>query len=240
MSDAMKRVTWRGRTFNLRTVAMIEAVERKVGFEIPISQGSYSTTVEASGGTHDGGGAVDWGSTSPEVVLAARQVGFAAWLRDPTQGPWPWHIHAIAIGDSDLASLAASQVTSYRSGRNGLASNGLDNGPKVRPIPQFRYPPEDDMPDFNDAIPLAEGKTLGDAQRAALRTETKVDRLLERLTEFRGKAAERDAKLADRLTEIDADLGELSESTPDTATKKQVIKLRKKVVAAVRESRADK
>jgi hypothetical protein len=86
-----------------------------------ISQGSYSGNGPASFGTHLGGGAVDLSVLQPgddsvlrmeiePLIRALRTAGFAAWLRD-----WDElyrgsaiHIHAIAIGDTDL-SLAAKQ-----------------------------------------------------------------------------------------------------------------------------------
>lgn len=129
----------RGKLFNKRTIAMLKRVEAKT----PIStyyQGSYNHGVGASAGTHDGGGAVDlWGSNADDIVREMRKVGFAAWIRSPSQGPWPYHIHAIAIGDKELAPLAKSQVSSYYAGRNGLASNGYDYHWRPSPIPVFKY-----------------------------------------------------------------------------------------------------
>ncbi|MGD7704647.1 hypothetical protein [Microlunatus sp. Y2014] len=52
------------------------------------------------------------------------------WLRSPSQGPWGFHGHGIWIGCPHVSSGAANQVTAYRNGRNGLASNARDNGPR--------------------------------------------------------------------------------------------------------------
>jgi hypothetical protein len=111
------RNVWRGTKLNKRTVAMIEAAEKLYRSKFAILQGSYNAGgVAASAGTHDGGGAVDIdvASKSPgqrqAVVKAMRQVGFAAWLRTPAQGKWPYHVHAIAIGDKDLSRGAAQPV----------------------------------------------------------------------------------------------------------------------------------
>lgn len=130
------RVVWRGKRLNQRTVAMIQAVERLTGSELDLMQGSYNRGgVSASAGTHDGGGAIDVRMTDlsakerTAVVLAMRKVGFAAWLRTPSQSDWPFHIHAIAVGDQDLSRGAAHQVKEYRRGRNGLANRGPDDGP---------------------------------------------------------------------------------------------------------------
>jgi hypothetical protein len=123
------RVVWRDKKLNKRTVAMIEAAEKLYKSKFALLQGSYNKGgVTASAGTHDGGGAVDIdvASKSPAqrvaVVKAMRQVGFAAWLRTPAQGNWPYPVHAIAIGDKDLSRGAAHQVAEYRRKRNGLAT----------------------------------------------------------------------------------------------------------------------
>ena len=70
---------------------------------------------------------------------ALRQVGFAAWLRTPSQGSWPLHIHAIAISDTDLAAAAQKQVGAYYEGRNGLANNAADDGPAVTKVTYEEY-----------------------------------------------------------------------------------------------------
>ena len=130
------RVVWRGKQLNQRTVAMVQAAERLAKLQFTIIQGSYNKGgVAASAGTHDGGGAVDVAcdelnaAQRKAVVLALRQVGFAAWLRTPGQSNWPYHVHAIAQGDKDLSRGAANQVAEYRRCRNGLASRGKDDGP---------------------------------------------------------------------------------------------------------------
>lgn len=115
---------------------MLQAAEKLAGRQFRIVQGSYNKGgVAASAGTHDGGGAVDLDATGltaaqrKAVVLAMRQVGFAAWLRTPAQGNWPYHVHAIAVGDKDLSRGAAHQVAEYRRCKNGLADRGRDDGP---------------------------------------------------------------------------------------------------------------
>ncbi|NEA35413.1 hypothetical protein [Streptomyces sp. SID13031] len=130
------RIVWRKTQLNQRTVAMLIAAEKIYKSQFGFLQGSYNKGgVEASAGTHDGGGAVDIDvvKKSPAqrraVVLALRQVGFAAWLRTPAQGRWPYHVHAIAIGDKDLSRGAATQVLEYKRKRNGLANRGKDDGP---------------------------------------------------------------------------------------------------------------
>jgi hypothetical protein len=133
------RTTFRGKSFNYYTIRMIQAAEKLFGRAFNISQGSYSTSVAASGSTHAGGGALDISvRTLPTLlrqtaVLALRQAGFAAWLRSPSQGPWPWHIHAIAAGDPTASPSAKRQVQSYYQGGDGLG--GKDNGPNVKKDP---------------------------------------------------------------------------------------------------------
>lgn len=135
--DAYRRTTVRdGVTLNYRTLEMLTVVDRALSFSIVLTQGSYNTSVSQSGGTHDGGGALDvrahnlTSSQRESVVYQLRKAGFAAWLRTPAQGDWPYHIHAIAVGDRELSPAAADQVADYYAGRNGLASNAPDDGPR--------------------------------------------------------------------------------------------------------------
>jgi hypothetical protein len=135
-----KRVTVDGKTLNERTAKMLERAEAILGDDLYVVQGSYNAGgVSASAGTHDGGGALDVSPTEhpDRVVLALRRAGFAAWHRLPSQGPWNEHIHAIAIGDKELSSGAASQVRDYLAGKNGLAGHANDDGPRLDPIPQW-------------------------------------------------------------------------------------------------------
>ncbi|GLW55106.1 peptidoglycan-binding domain-containing protein [Kitasatospora phosalacinea] len=127
-----------GYTVNTRTQNMLTEAERLLGFRLTLSQGSYNPGGDpTSAGTHDGGGVVDinvdgmTSSTRTAVALALRQVGFAAWIRNPTQGDWPWHIHAAAINDTDLATQAQNQTGDYYLGLNGLANHAADDGPRI-------------------------------------------------------------------------------------------------------------
>ncbi|WP_433142750.1 peptidoglycan-binding domain-containing protein [Actinomadura nitritigenes] len=127
-----------GYTVDARTQAMLAEAERLLGFTLVLSQGSYNPGGDpSSAGTHDGGGVVDISvtgmsaDTRTSVARALRQVGFAAWVRNPNQGDWPWHIHAAAINDTDLSSQAQHQTGDYYLGLNGLADRGADDGPRV-------------------------------------------------------------------------------------------------------------
>lgn len=139
-------VYWRGVHVDARTAAMLDEVVRLCGPGVPIrpTQGSYTGGVSASAGTHDGCGAVDLAGQDAGMTQAhrdricdnGRRVGFAMWIRDPSQSDWPWHLHGIAVqagGRHDrgcLSSGAAGQVDDYYAGRNGLASGAPDDGPR--------------------------------------------------------------------------------------------------------------
>lgn len=132
---------------NTRTKLMLTAADKKLPWTIRVSQGSYcpfqkSGCASASAGTHDGGGSIDLsvkGMTATErwrTVRALRQVGFAAWLRTPSQcgGCWVSHIHAVAVGDTDMWQRNGKytnrdQVADYFVGRNGLTGHARDNTP---------------------------------------------------------------------------------------------------------------
>lgn len=140
------RTTMQGFPFNTRTVAMLKEAQRLSGVTLLVEQGSYSPGEDpTSAGTHDGGGAVDLDAEAltaakrTALVTAMRRVGFAAWLRTPSQGDWPLHIHGIAVNDTDLSLAAQKQVGQYYLGRNGLANNGPDDGPQVTKVTWEQY-----------------------------------------------------------------------------------------------------
>jgi hypothetical protein len=143
--SAGSHVTYHSRTLNTRTKAMLVAAEGKAGFQVTLTQGSYNAGgVDASAGTHDGGGAMDisvsgMSSTNRNNLLKAlRNVGFAAWYRTPAQG-FDYHIHAMAISDPDLSSGAQHQTGDYYLGLNGLAGHGADDGPQVAKVTWEEY-----------------------------------------------------------------------------------------------------
>jgi hypothetical protein len=127
-----------GILINTRTKDMLAEASRLLNRTLTLSQGSYNPGGDpTSAGTHDGGGVVDVSvdgmsaSTRTQVAKVLRQVGFAAWIRNPSQADWPWHIHAVAISDTDLSTQAQNQVGDYYLGMNGLANRGPDDGPRV-------------------------------------------------------------------------------------------------------------
>ncbi|MFF5249059.1 peptidoglycan-binding protein [Streptosporangium sp. NPDC000095] len=132
------QVSFGGGVVNTRTRSMLVEANRLLGRDLVLLQGSYNRGGDpTSAGTHDGGGAVDISvkgmssATRTAAVRALRRVGFAAWLRSPAQADWPWHIHAVAINDTDLSGQAQNQVGDYYLGLNGLSGRGPDDGPKV-------------------------------------------------------------------------------------------------------------
>jgi hypothetical protein len=129
---------------NQRTIWMLEHAQALYGGSHDlikaITQGSYNPGVDASFGTHDGGGAVDlslrdlndWNHILMEdaetIILGLRRAGFAAWVRatDALYPGSPLHIHAVAIGDAELSPAAQSQLVGpegYFRGMNGLPDN---------------------------------------------------------------------------------------------------------------------
>lgn len=139
--DDYTRIEINNQTLNQRTLAMLTHAQELYGGEIELAgyaltQGSYTDLVEASFGTHAGGGAVDlsvmregtytvlWDDV-PRLLHALRVAGFAAWLRDYGElyPDSPIHIHAIAIGDHELSTAATQQLTGpagYFRGYSGL------------------------------------------------------------------------------------------------------------------------
>lgn len=127
--------SYSGKRVNTRTRNMLAAADGMLSWSIVLSQGSYTSSNPSSAGTHDGGGVVDVSVTNLsttqrwQTVKALRTVGFAAWLRNPSQGDWPYHIHAAAVSDPDLSAPARNQVYDYYFGKNGLASHAADDTP---------------------------------------------------------------------------------------------------------------
>lgn len=198
MDPRLARPKWRGRTnIDALTIAALEKAERIAGHTFTITQGSYQSSVAASAGTHDKGGAVDlaWtGKTSD--ILALRKAGFAAWHRSPAQGPWSHHIHAVVVDHPLLAPSAARQVTAYRNGRNGLSNNGPDDGPRINPIPVYVW--EDDDMANSDEI-LAELKII------TKRTTRNRDLLLALARQEQARDGRSNRKLDELIAATEAD-----------------------------------
>ena len=103
------KVSYRGKTFNGRTAKMLQQAENAYGSGFNFYQGSYSSGVKASMGTHDGGGAVDIvpPRNIDKALKALSLAGFWAKWRGSMKPP---HIHALAIGDKELSNSARRQL----------------------------------------------------------------------------------------------------------------------------------
>lgn len=138
----LARLTRDGKTVDRITDAALKAAEKRLGYVLTITQGSYNAGgVAASSGTHDAGGVVDlmaWDWENKVKVL--RAVGFAAWYRRTLPGVWPAHIHAVLIDHPNLAPSAARQVSAYLAKRDGLAGNGPDTDPGWTDVVRFDWP----------------------------------------------------------------------------------------------------
>src|SRR5215207_2455664 len=118
------------RRFLSRTmIEGFEAAEIILGYprhSLTIMQGSYSTDVPESKGTHDKSGVADL--TAFQVsrkMWVLRLLGFPGWHRRPFEGFDP-HLHVITRGDHGMGNVALQQSGAYTNGRNGLASNLKD------------------------------------------------------------------------------------------------------------------
>jgi len=86
-------IMFRGRKLNVKTIRMLRSAERGLGERLVITQGSVNSSVQASAGTHDGGGVFDvsvraGGARRQRKVRVLSRAGFAAWHRlHPVNGP---------------------------------------------------------------------------------------------------------------------------------------------------------
>lgn len=192
----LARPEWRGRTnmdaLTISVVEHAEAIKRErwpdrpeLHHEYIITQGSYQAGAgdPNSAGVHDlgGGGDARW-CGHPECIWALRAAGAFASHRTPQQGPWVDHIHFVVVGHPFLAAIAQRQIDAYFAGRNGLANNGPDDGPRINPIPRpvWPWPPieEDDM--FTDSDRAMLTKLLQKAENSGAR-ERRTNELLRKI-----------------------------------------------------------
>lgn len=142
MSDAYEKVTVQGVTLDKLTYAAFQVAQAhsKKDNDWTIFQGSYHPGVGPSGGTHDGGGAID---ISPfnwkKRVRALRLAGFAAWHRPAIPGLWGEHIHCVLIGNKMASQAAKDQIPDYVNYKDGLAGHGPDR--TWHPFPSGGQPP---------------------------------------------------------------------------------------------------
>jgi len=143
----------------------------RLGYQLQILQGSYSTAVSASANTHAGGGAVDCvgrGAWDHEVRVM-REVGWVAWHRTPPAFSTE-HIHGILRGDPELAPQARAQVVEWEHGGDGLIGDSPDTGPSVQvPVFPLRIIPPPRAPWHHASCPLSTSPTCGPPSPAAMK-----------------------------------------------------------------------
>jgi len=132
------RTTYDGHTVNRRGAAFLDTLADNLGYKdgMTVFQGMYNPGgVGASGGTHDGGGAVDLSPFDWEAkVRAARALGAAAWHRErlfDANGNLIWneHIHMVIAGDRQMSPEARNQIEDYNNHLDGLAGMRHDDFP---------------------------------------------------------------------------------------------------------------
>lgn len=215
--NAYDRISSRGVTLNRRTDAMLTEMERRLGYPLSVTQGSYHAGFNPSGGTHDGGGAVDLANYDWEnKVRVGRDVGFAIWHRTADQGDWNDHLHGIAIGDKELSSAAADQVDDYYAHKDGLYYHRPDNTPHPDPIPVFDYAAwmkEDDMQD-------------ADFEKIAAIVADKLAPLEKAVATFRANEMKRDTAEAERDSGRDAILDTIMAALAEPTTAEKLERAR--------------
>lgn len=138
--DPFDRVWWSGIPITYRMSVINELCFDILGYRLPAYQGSWSTGVSPSAGTHAGSGAEDFGlgpDPEHEVWVLREHGGLMAYRRWSWQGDWPNHIHCLDLGDPHLSPAAYSQIHGF----NGYLSGGdalYHSGTFVKD--QFRRP----------------------------------------------------------------------------------------------------
>ena len=210
-----------------RAKLMFDIACEEAKVDPPIIQGSFmgAAAAKASFGTHDRAGCIDTGTrdlTDAEVsrlVHAGRSIAAVSW---PRPGPPTFdieHQHWLFLGDSPMHPDAEGQVAQYKAGGDGLG--GTDTFFRPDPlVTTFNYDAnlalEGDMNLTDKLFPDREDSpTIRESLVAANQANRKLEKVLDRLADFRKANAERDAGLATQLDRI-------AESMQDDATKQQV------------------
>lgn len=148
MVSASDRVSIQGKPIDRLTLERYKSFNQLVKSPDFGGEKSDITVVQAIGGasasagTHKApGGSLDYTAFNHKNrVKASRLFGGAAWHRPALRGVWAAHIHDVTAGVGYAPPLARSQVTAMYAGRNGLANNGRDNGPRLKVWPLFVAP----------------------------------------------------------------------------------------------------
>lgn len=144
--DPYARSVFHGKTLDNATIAALKVAEKRLGYELTITQGGFNAGgVTASAGTHDLGRVVDlaaWDWKNKLTVL--KNLGFAAWYRPFRPGLWGAHIHAVLIfpnrtEQKGVAGSAWRQIKPYDLVLDGLASGARDVLHPFRPDPKERW-----------------------------------------------------------------------------------------------------
>lgn len=141
--DRYERTVFHGKSVDKLTKAGLEEMERRLGYELTITQGSFNSSVGASAGTHNKGGPVDLAPWDWRNKLrAAKNSGFAGWHRPAIPGLWGEHLHLFPLDHERMADVAMRQNTAYRNKRDGMKGDGPDPTPwRPSPLVHVEYPP---------------------------------------------------------------------------------------------------
>lgn len=156
------------------------------------------------------------------VVVRGRNLMGTMWYRTWADGMDP-HIHNNLIGDHPADSSAVKQVVQYRAGRNGLANNLADRNP---------YRPSH----IHDYVYLEDFDMFEESDRQLLREiNRKLDKEKQRDANERERDKKRFRRLIGQMGAQADDLSLLINSTKDAATKKQLRRMKEKILLALKE-----
>lgn len=148
MVSASDRVTIQGKPIDRLTLERYKSFNQLVKAPAFGNEKSDITVVQAIGGasasagTHKApGGSLDYTAFNQKNrIKADRLFGGAGWFRPTIKGVWIEHCHTVTAGVGYAPPLARGQVTAMYAGRNGLANNGKDTGPRLKVWPLFVAP----------------------------------------------------------------------------------------------------
>lgn len=145
--SAATKTTYQGHTVNMLTKQILAVANYLLRLEanggetvdVTMTQGSYNTTVKASGTTHYGGGVFDLTAFNiKNRVKVFRKIGAPGWERFASSS-WPHHGHFLVDGDPTKSDAADDQETEYHHRGDGLIGSGGDYGYHMFVFPRFMY-----------------------------------------------------------------------------------------------------
>lgn len=148
MVSASDQVTIQGKPIDRLTKERYNSLNRLVRSSRFGGEKSDITVIQAIGyagasaGTHaPKGGALDLTAFNhTKRNLGDRLLGGAGWYRPYLAGVWSSHYHTVTAGVGYAPLAAQRQVTAMYAGKNGLANNGADTGPRLLAWPLFVAP----------------------------------------------------------------------------------------------------